>query len=98
MIDCMATRSKNRKSLSAQPPDFAIDRDWLWGLILVLAVILAYQPVWLAGFIWDDARRGALGVALKPDRTRVSARRKRHRSPRADRARDRRGISRESDA
>jgi hypothetical protein len=29
-------------------------RDWLWGLILVLAVILAYQPVWYAGFIWDD--------------------------------------------
>ncbi len=30
------------------------DRDWLWGLILVLAVILVYQPVWYAGFIWDD--------------------------------------------
>jgi tetratricopeptide (TPR) repeat protein len=34
------------------PPWF--NRDWLWGLILVLAVILAYQPVWHAGFIWDD--------------------------------------------
>jgi tetratricopeptide (TPR) repeat protein len=31
-------------------------RDWLWGLILVLAVILTYQPVWQAGFIWDDDR------------------------------------------
>ena len=30
------------------------DRDWLWGLILVLAVILVYQPLWRAGFIWDD--------------------------------------------
>src|ERR1700756_1043560 len=29
-------------------------RDWLWGLILFLAVILTYQPVWHAGFIWDD--------------------------------------------
>jgi len=29
-------------------------RDWLWGLILVLAVVLAYQPVWYAGYIWDD--------------------------------------------
>src|SRR5208283_5057386 len=29
-------------------------RDWLWGLILVLAVVLVYQPVWYAGFIWDD--------------------------------------------
>jgi len=32
-----------------------LGRDWVWGLILVLAVILAYQPVWYAGFIWDDA-------------------------------------------
>ena len=24
------------------------------GLILVLAVILIYQPVWYAGYIWDD--------------------------------------------
>lgn len=30
------------------------DRDWLWGLLLVLAVILVYQPVWQAGFLWDD--------------------------------------------
>jgi tetratricopeptide (TPR) repeat protein len=29
-------------------------RDWLWGLILLGAVVLAYQPVWYAGFIWDD--------------------------------------------
>ena len=27
---------------------------WLWGLFLVGAVIIAYQPVWHAGFIWDD--------------------------------------------
>jgi type IV pilus biogenesis/stability protein PilW len=31
-----------------------LSRDWLWGLILVLTVILVYQPVWHAGFIWDD--------------------------------------------
>src|SRR3984957_21178411 len=29
-------------------------RDWIFGLVLVLAVIVAYQPVWHAGFIWDD--------------------------------------------
>jgi tetratricopeptide (TPR) repeat protein len=29
-------------------------REWLWGLLLVVAVFLAYQPVWKAGFIWDD--------------------------------------------
>jgi len=28
--------------------------EWLLGLLLVAAVVLAYQPVWHAGFIWDD--------------------------------------------
>ncbi len=28
--------------------------DWLWGSVLFLAVVLAYQPAWFAGFIWDD--------------------------------------------
>ena len=27
---------------------------WLKGLLLVAAVFLVYQPVWQAGFIWDD--------------------------------------------
>jgi tetratricopeptide (TPR) repeat protein len=27
---------------------------WLLGLFLVCAVIIVYQPVWHAGFIWDD--------------------------------------------
>ena len=30
------------------------NRGWLRGLLLAAAVILAYQPVWQAGFIWDD--------------------------------------------
>jgi Flp pilus assembly protein TadD len=30
------------------------NRDWLWGLILVLLVILIYTPVWWAGFVSDD--------------------------------------------
>ena len=29
--------------------------DWPWGLLLVLAVLVAYGPVWRAGFIWDDS-------------------------------------------
>ena len=29
-------------------------RDWLKGLLLVAAILLFYQPVWHAGFIWDD--------------------------------------------
>jgi len=34
------------------PPCFS--HDWLWGLILILAVILTYSPTWWAGYIWDD--------------------------------------------
>jgi tetratricopeptide (TPR) repeat protein len=30
------------------------DRDWLKGLLLVAAVVFAYQPAWHGGFIWDD--------------------------------------------
>jgi tetratricopeptide (TPR) repeat protein len=29
-------------------------QDWLWGLILFSAVVLIYQPVWHAGYVWDD--------------------------------------------
>src|ERR1035441_8441992 len=29
-------------------------RDWLLGLILVFGIVLAYQPVWHGGFLWDD--------------------------------------------
>ncbi|HUB67069.1 MAG TPA: tetratricopeptide repeat protein [Candidatus Methylacidiphilales bacterium] len=39
-------------SVSSQP--VGLRHDWLFGLILVLAVILTYTPVWQAGFIWDD--------------------------------------------
>ncbi|HUB68291.1 MAG TPA: tetratricopeptide repeat protein, partial [Candidatus Methylacidiphilales bacterium] len=37
---------------SSLPPWFR--HDWILGLILILAVILTYSPVWEAGFIWDD--------------------------------------------
>jgi tetratricopeptide (TPR) repeat protein len=30
------------------------NRGWFLGLLLVAAVVFAYQPVWQAGFIWDD--------------------------------------------
>jgi protein O-mannosyl-transferase len=29
-------------------------RKWLFGLFIVAATLIAYQPVWHAGFIWDD--------------------------------------------
>jgi len=63
----MAKRSKNNqvvigkdntnagsKGATVLPWPSWFSRDWLLGLILVLAVILVYQPVWYAGFIWDD--------------------------------------------
>jgi len=31
-----------------------LSRDWAWGLVLVVMVIVAYFPVWRAGFVWDD--------------------------------------------
>ena len=44
-----------KTSLGVQgPPPSWLRRDWLWGLILILAVILIYTPLWRAGFIWDD--------------------------------------------
>src|SRR5271157_2266890 len=41
-------------SVRVQGPPSLFRRDWLWGLILILVVILAYTPVWKAGFVWDD--------------------------------------------
>ena len=40
--------------VDVQGPPSWLCRDWLWGLLLILFVILAYTPVWKAGFIWDD--------------------------------------------
>jgi tetratricopeptide (TPR) repeat protein len=30
------------------------ERGWFKGLLLVIAVVFAYQPAWHGGFIWDD--------------------------------------------
>jgi tetratricopeptide (TPR) repeat protein len=29
-------------------------KEWLLGLFLLAATLMAYQPVWHAGFVWDD--------------------------------------------
>jgi len=63
----MAKRSKKKKAVIgdmpakiisagvvAQQAPSGLSRDRLWGLVLVLAVVLAYSPVWYAGYIWDD--------------------------------------------
>jgi tetratricopeptide (TPR) repeat protein len=33
---------------------FSERRPWLWGLLLIAFVFIAYAPVFHAGFIWDD--------------------------------------------
>jgi predicted negative regulator of RcsB-dependent stress response len=48
-----ATKIVGKRTI-AQGRASLIKRDWLGGLLLILAVILVYQPVWSAGFIWDD--------------------------------------------
>jgi protein O-mannosyl-transferase len=62
----MAKRSKKKKPASGDdsakaawnaglaPSPFGMGRDWMWGLILVVAVVLIYSPGWEAGYIWDD--------------------------------------------
>jgi tetratricopeptide (TPR) repeat protein len=35
-------------------PGFWPNRAWLLGALLVAATVVAYLPVWRAGFIWDD--------------------------------------------
>lgn len=66
-LNLMAKRSKKKKEAISEAPGKNapaeaiapglpswLSRDHFWGLILVLAVILTYLPVWHAGFIWDD--------------------------------------------
>lgn len=47
--------------LIASPP-----RRWLlFGLFLIAATLLAYQPIWHAGFIWDDDHYVTGNLALR---------------------------------
>ena len=62
----MAKRSKRKKPLTSEVSRKAavteasglyplgLNRDWLWAMVLILSVVIVYQPVWYAGFIWDD--------------------------------------------
>ena len=52
----MARRPGSEQTSVLLPrPLFSAGRGWPWGLLLVLAVLLAYGPVWRAGFVWDDS-------------------------------------------
>jgi Flp pilus assembly protein TadD len=39
-----------------QPPSRpSRNRDWLWGMLLLAATLLAYRPAWSGQPVWDDA-------------------------------------------
>src|SRR5258706_13751276 len=48
-----ATRQPAIASVAAAGT-YSVDMSWPLALILVVVTILAYQPVWHAGFVWDD--------------------------------------------
>ncbi len=37
-----------------EPTPSWLQRDWIWALVLVFAVMAAYSPVGWAGYVWDD--------------------------------------------
>ena len=41
-------------------------QQWLFAAALLIAVLLAYQPVWQGGFIWDDDTHLVNNPVLKP--------------------------------
>src|SRR5438093_12795119 len=38
----------------SQPGLAVLSRRWLLGLLLIAGTVIAYHPVWQAGFVWDD--------------------------------------------
>jgi hypothetical protein len=53
-VGSKTSKKATATSVGVQGAPSCVRRDWLWGLILILAVILTYTPVWKAGFVWDD--------------------------------------------
>jgi tetratricopeptide (TPR) repeat protein len=52
----------NPSTLNPQPSTFP---TWLWAALLALATILAYLPVWHAGYIFDDDQYVTANPALR---------------------------------
>ena len=44
----------NDRRKTTDTPGSGWRQGWLLALLLVAAVVLAYQPAWKAGFVWDD--------------------------------------------
>jgi len=51
----VSTKVPGTDAIASWPPSW-LSPDQFWGLLLLVAVILVYQPVGQAGFIWDDDR------------------------------------------
>ncbi len=49
------TVSRTMAVSSPAPGTHSARRPWLLALVLVVATFAAYQPIWHAGFIWDDS-------------------------------------------
>ena len=49
-----STSKSVANSTGKNPSPYGLNSDWIWGAVLLVGVILAYSPVWWAGFIWDD--------------------------------------------
>jgi protein O-mannosyl-transferase len=45
---------QNQRPANEQAESPALSHAWLPALFLVAVTVIAYQPVWHAGFIWDD--------------------------------------------
>ena len=43
------------KSVVEKEEGAKLRREWIWGALLIASVIMAYLPVWRAGFVWDDS-------------------------------------------
>src|ERR1051326_740639 len=44
----------HQKSMDQPSDNVRWKQRWLLGVLLVVATVVAYQPAWRAGFIWDD--------------------------------------------
>ncbi len=47
-------KAAKSRALESQRQWFSLDDNWLFCSFLIAATLIAYLPVWHAGFIWDD--------------------------------------------
>ena len=45
---------QNKRAIKKEFTPSAWHRDWVLGFFLLVVALMAYQPMWQAGFFWDD--------------------------------------------